>query len=1727
MTAERPADPTEPRRFLLAAAVTDVYAHPEDARPELADDVRRMEKLFLDELGFERGAELPANPTRQELESGIRAFAMHPDRGPDDYVVLYLACHGVVPEYSGEHYLLLADSDDADLLGTALPADRLVAHLWEGTAIERVLVVLDTCYAETGTDAAARGALDVRRGRVAGTGHGSTGLVLVASARHTEQAQAGDLSKAFVRAVHDLATAGNAPAHIAIGDVMDAIDRDPGAAPSQRVTWGLLQGSGRIPDFLPNPRHVPGAADSRIDDIQRRSDLRAREKRAREQELRTFFAPRARGTDVATEDVWNFTGRHTALGDLTSWLGPGRAEERLCVVTGLPGSGKSALLGLVAVLSDPARRDSVPTEGLPEALPEVGAVTVAVDASHKTRRQILDAISAGAGGAAGSLGELAAHLQTRTDSLVVLVDSLDEALDPDEIVDELLAPLVDPARRLPLRLLVGGRPHIARRFPDAARFVDLDDDRYADPAAVRAYIRTLLGDRDSVLKGADPQRVDAIADAVAESAGLSFLVALITSRTIARGPGIPDPYDAEWRAALPRFPGPAMERDLAGRLGPLADKARDLLLPLAFAQGAGLPWAGIWPRLASALAGTEYTTEDVVWLRAEAGSYFVEAVEDGGSVYRVYHRALIEHLREGRDERAVQRTVSEVLSDVQHAYVRRYLALHAAEGGVLDPLLDDAGFVLGSAPGPLLAALPRARTTQGRRAAQAVRDMETELRDVDGTGATDPELRARLRLAAVCRKADTLARSCDAGAQPQPLPWRARWAAWNPQEGPWWYEGMAGRPEVGVVILVAGGRGAMYFELRAGAETRAWMDLESGEWRDLGGVPDGVQGRTLVSPGQLPLSVAALAHEQNWEGGLDPEVRHVRLLHMRGIHRWTWELAAQPDFDPEAGLRPLRQARAVQVTGGIEAAEGSLVPAHAYLHFPQGTVLVYELHERETDDRGRLTRSQVRRLGHETALRFMNQQDRHPSTFVGAFGIHRLSLDDARVTACLAPAGLRGEALIGYEDGTVARVVGADATVRVTTGHTTAVTALAAIPGHAQGPLVVAAAEDGSVRLASLRTGEPVRTLLTGVGRVADLAVSRTERQWIVAVATTGGQLHRLDADSGRPLGLPQRIDTGDTTRLATFTLGSTRCVSVQGDTHGLQLYDLVTGDQVGGQRERHEASALCALDGGTVCVGGTDGVLRLWPTPYAADVVSVNAHEGPVLAVGEVHGPDGARALVSVGEDHDIRCWDPVTPRELWHHPAPDRPPWEVPLIACAAVGDDYVATGEHGGDVRVLELRHGLRYRERQFTVPYPERVTALGAGRARGRAVVVAGTDTGRLLCWDVAAGHAAGASAATGTEVTALACDGSGRLAVGDESGGVQEWALPELRPLWERRAAHGLAVEALAVADGGPVSAGRGGDVVTADGVRRRMPRVITAAAADATGPLGADTEGRVWRLDGAEGAAPEEALDAPRPVSALAVLPGGAVAVGGPDGTVVMRDADDGTPTGRLRPLCESGVRELAWDPGLLTGAGLFARSRWGLVERWDVTPDGRIDATLGTPDYETLADHEGWLARREGDRADGAVWEFERSGAGYRLRDHPARWHLPMRREVLDVFPVPGTGHFLVVDPKSGLLRYDTAELRRWLYPDRPRGTGRKTVILRPVETHEPPLRRPTHATPLPGTGLGALAAGDTVSLIGLADVEERHRIALPAPCTALASGPRGELAVGTRGGLLLFDRL
>jgi WD40 repeat protein len=1759
-----------PRRYLITAAVPRVHARPDLDRPELADDVRRMEDLFVGLLGYERAAVTGPDPTKEQLLKALRTFAVSEERRPDDYVVLYFAGHGTIAEQSGRHYLLTADSDH-DLRGTALRSEDLVGELWDETGIERLLVLLDACHSEEGMDAALRGALTARRFRPVTGKTAGNGLVMISSCRRKQETAPGALSKALDRAVRDRANADRAPEHLDLNNILYALSQDPRLPAWQQPRTSLLDGTAGLPLFLPNPRYVRGARDRRVDEGDELFARLARQRDDRKTEVTSHFDPRARGTDLPAQDVAHFTGRHAALRAINAWLSPERAAERLCVVTGEPGSGKSAVLGLFAILSDRQRRASLPRDGLPaDTVPEPGSIDDSVLASHKSTRQIIDRIATAAGvPGAHSVEALIPALQRR-ERLVVLIDAVDEALDPQGLVEALML-LSDAELGLPLRLLIGARPHIAVRLGPRALRIDLDDESYTDPAAVRAYAHKVLTAPGSTLVRHRQDHLGAIADAVAEAAGRSFLVALITARTLVREDPPNDPYHPGWRAALPKMPGQAMQRDLE-RLGADRTRARDLLLPVAFAQGVGLPWGAVWPRLATALAGRPYSGEDIAWLLEVAGSYLVEAEEDHGSVYRVYHQALIDYLREGVDARAVQHTITRVLREIPHPYTRRHLARHAAEGAVLDELVQDADFVLGCDPGHLLAALPSLRTHDGIGAGQALRDIEDMLRERGGRG-PDPEARARLRLAAVCRRADRLARTCDEG---EPLPWRARWAVWDPQEGA---RSLAAPPACpGVVVPVAHG-GARFLGVVEGPTPLRQWDLLKGDLVWTARLPFGLWEETLTALPALGSYAAVLSTDFGDVRSVtkrvlgNAAVPEARLLHLwelrsgRGTPE-TWRLPAHPVLDPEGearGLVPAEQVTVVQAAADTPTDSGG---RYAALRFRGGQVVVHDLLRGSGLPEPRRQWRQVHPADVALYERLREQSGAVISATLGpALPERGTRMERPRgtqvtlppVTCCAAPSGAApGELLLGHADGSVTvYTVGRHGLRRIVTGHEGPVTSVEVIRSHADGPQVVTAARDGSVRLSSLITGEPVRTLLHGSADVNSLAVHWAGSQWLAAVVTADASLHRIDVDSGRPVGRPLRVGTGEGTVLTALDLRRTPSVVVQTPGRGVQAYDLETGERIGGRTVRHEATAVRMVDG-TVWVGGSDGVIHCWPTEHAANATRTEAHDDRVLALGAIRGPGGVPAVVSVGQDHMIRCWSADgTPHELWHRTVPHPYPWELPLYGAAATGRtstgrDLVVTGEYGGRVRVLVLRDGLAVAEQEFTVP--EIVTALCTGRVRGRDVVVVGTDTGRISCWDVTAErwYARGPQPdrERWTTALALAPDGSGRLGVGADDGTVREWSLPECRPLGPARTAHTSRVTALSHVPGPdhPLLVSAGDDrrlVRTGPAGTSVLPKPVSALAGADGGVLCGDDTGDVFLLRHTEdGWHTARSLEAVRPVLAVTVVSHGdvnEVVAGGPDGELLIRDGADGTARGRLRSICGSAVGALATE--YAPGPVLRTHSARGIVESWDFADPAR--RWLGVSELDHRRTPGTWEIRL-GERRVAVSWsDFTRR---LETRTEPwmtrsallsLSWSLLTRRrpdprftalrlEDLDdggVFQGDVLGsrarNVLAMNDAHGASLLVVGRSLVRVYAVDPGDLGRAeqlTIHPVPFGVH--------HATVLPGRRAYAVAgeqAGE-LAVFGL-DADEPQLIDIPSAVTDLAAGPDGMLVVATRNGLVVLD--
>ncbi|MER5730696.1 caspase family protein [Streptomyces sp. NPDC002138] len=691
-------------RYVFAFGTGTFTADPllEDL-PGVDEDLRRVTDLFSS-LGYaEILPELARAPDAQQVRAGLEDWLKADERRTEDVLVVYYAGHGLRDD---RHHRLTCRNSRRSRVSTTL-ASRDLADLLVDTAVGHVLLLLDTCYAELGTAEIAR----VTGQLVDYRPPGADGLWLVASARSRELAY----DHAFVTALEAAVRAGAAgmrQRYLDLPTVIDQVnDHFRGHRPDQCASYHAVSGRA-VPPFLPNPKYRPGLPDEAMDVESQR-------------EWTAHFGPRGRGVEYASEPGDWFTGRARALATLAGWLRDPAHDARARVVTGDPGSGKSAVLGRLLTLARPDHPE-VPAHLLPPS----GAVTVSVHAHGTTLERLTARLADALEVEADSPPELLARLaECEGPRRTVLIDALEEAgtgvggREPQRIARELLRPM----SVLPhLRLLIGTRRTMIPELGRAVEVIDLDVDAYTGRDDIEQYARSTLAGMPGGLTAADRE---AMATAVARRAGRSFLVARMTVRALLHGDLTPDLSRPGWEEELPSEVGQAFDAYLA-RYGEDEERVRRLLRPLAYAEGSGLPWDSLWAPLAAALSGEKCTNDDVDWLWRHAGAYVVE-VPDGAdrSVFRLYHEALAEHLRDPRRSREDQRRMTaELIASVPprsdgdgpdwergHPYVHAHVAGHAAASGDLERLLRDPWFLVHAGPDGLLAALDGVRSPEARR----------------------------------------------------------------------------------------------------------------------------------------------------------------------------------------------------------------------------------------------------------------------------------------------------------------------------------------------------------------------------------------------------------------------------------------------------------------------------------------------------------------------------------------------------------------------------------------------------------------------------------------------------------------------------------------------------------------------------------------------------------------------------------------------------------------------------------------------------------------------------------------------------------------------------------------------------------------------------------------------------------------------------------------------------
>ncbi|WP_239339540.1 trypsin-like peptidase domain-containing protein [Frankia sp. CiP3] len=1084
-------------------------------------------------------------------------------------------------------------------------------------------------------------------------------------------------------------------------------------------------------------------------------------------EWRSHWEPRARGVERAIRPGYFFTGRREALTKIVEWFGSAYDTiDPLRVVTGGPGSGKSAVLARLVTMSNAAYRERSPAllESDPLRLFRPGSIDIAVHARGLAPRTVVERIIAIVNTSEDAPESSSADDQILTDRLVdlllgrqhplrIVVDAVDESKEPERLAAA-LGLLALEAADTGLRLLIGTRKGgptqrllvvlgVAGSKSSSSKMnlIDLDRQPYLERSDLTEYIWQRLlqagvSPVDSLghtpYRGQSELALD-VAKAVCDAAYPSFLIAQLVTRELLNRPEPIYPGDPTLQQ-FPKNVENALDRYLAS-LGSPKEQAwvERMLTPLAYAQVDGLPHdsIGIWPELATALAppGEKYDVADVNRLLDTAADYLVETtVVDEGVYYRLYHQALADHLLK-RDHltartrspdtlifEALVGTVSvdgrgRVRWDQAHPYLQQYLAVHAVAAGELACLVEDADFLAAAEPAGLFLALRSRGDSYNGLNAQIYL---AAFHDLPIGRKRAVERAAQLQIAAR-RYRSALAGRMEAGIFELPL--STRWLVGSPPV-PHFVTGRHSNWVDAVAIAT--------IDDRTVAVTGSW-DGTVRTWDLATGRPFGapLYGEIMNGPSSRSMDDRRLDLKTESTVSRMTTIAVTQLgghtLAITGSHDHSvrlWDLTAGKQLGP-----PLygHAARVSAIT--VSVLDDRPVAMTASW---DGSVRMWDL---------------VRR----TALG-------------EAIDGHAGPLNAIAVTA----VNSRQVAVTGGDDGVIRLWDLADGSAgdEATMGQNCPIRAIATATLDGR-PVALTGGDDGAVRIWDLNTRSPLGAPMHGHDlRVRSIATGRLGDRPI-AVSSSDDETARIwDLTNRQPMGETLRGHTAPVTGIA-ITSFDERSIAVTGSRDRTvrvwNLTELARRKDSTEQRVSPASATTTMKIGGqaVVVTGHEDRSIRVWDLENGELLrAAAQDHEGVVVAVAA--SGDGA-VLVSGGDDQTIRSWTvtgTTTTSELLQ-----RFDARVSTLAISHLhGQQVVLAGAGDGSVYLLDASG--RHLGQPLT-GHVGRVSAVTTFPMDDRIVAATGGDDGTVRLWDVATRSALGAPLTGHTDwVSAI---GSGVLA----------------------------------------------------------------------------------------------------------------------------------------------------------------------------------------------------------------------------------------------------------------------------------------------------------------------------------------------------------------------------
>ncbi|MET8850031.1 ATP-binding protein [Amycolatopsis sp. NPDC004625] len=685
------------RRALSVGVGSFDHHHPLDYAPDLSEQLGQE----LAELGYVTSArQARARVDGDDLGAMVtRALA---DGDDDDLSIVHIVSHG--ESVAGEATVFAIGSDGAR------HSEASITHwltMRQSVPGPTTLFLLDLCAAGTAARLPWQTRLtDAPRGWV------------IAACGPQELAFGGRFTQAVINVLRGLRSGeldiDPGTEYVPLTTIARAIRQEvnrlavsAGAIP-QQVTASLVDLSSdyeprffRNPEYEPSPRRSfraevdPGVVPF-FDDLDEGLDAR-------------HFVERATGLGGMRETgatIACFSGRDEELRRISLWLTDHRDGQALYVVTGSPGAGKSALLGVLTCAASSQLR--AVTQHIWSRVAQAPVTIDGLAAVHARQR--------GLDGVAGSIarqlgvpeslpvGELVDVLRDR--SAVLVIDALDEADDPVRIMNELLLPLVQPGN--PVRLLVGVRDYEDfRPLFEQATMIDLDRvERHVLENDLFNYVINLLRATPHYRAsgGVSGEFASAVSATLAQPGQTGpFLVAGLYTRQFVTGEAVHDAAEAARLGhQVPRDPAGVLDLDLA--LHQDEPWLRPVLTALAHARGAGMP-ISLLRRVAPAFAESP-VQPSVAQVRVAlrlASFYLRQSLDtDHSNLYRLFHQGLADALvAEGSFTVTAFEAMLSSLGpadrrdwNAAEPYLLRHVADHAADLGLADELIADPGLVL-------------------------------------------------------------------------------------------------------------------------------------------------------------------------------------------------------------------------------------------------------------------------------------------------------------------------------------------------------------------------------------------------------------------------------------------------------------------------------------------------------------------------------------------------------------------------------------------------------------------------------------------------------------------------------------------------------------------------------------------------------------------------------------------------------------------------------------------------------------------------------------------------------------------------------------------------------------------------------------------------------------------------------------------------------------------------